>query len=58
MKIKQARENPHTDTPATPQRKKERKKERKNSREEVNKKQQNSWFIKITSEVNNKIIKY
>lgn len=26
MKIKQARENPHTDTPATPQRKKERKK--------------------------------
>lgn len=55
MKIKQARENPHTDTPATPQRNKERK---KNSREEVNKKQQNSWFIKITSEVNNKIIKY
>lgn len=28
MKIKQARENPHTDTPATPQRKKERKKEK------------------------------
>lgn len=26
MKIKQARETPHTDTPATPQRKKERKK--------------------------------
>lgn len=56
MKIKQARENPHTDTQTNPQPHKGRKK--KNSREEVNKKQQKSWFIKITSEVNNKIIKY
>lgn len=41
----------HTHTPTTPQRRGEK------GRRGNNKKQQKLWFIKITSEVNNKIIK-